>query len=161
MCGRCLICTLGSEEILNVLKRITEAKGTKEDMSAIGWLARNMTIGSLCKRGKDTGSFVLACLESHGFGDHVNGNCPAETCSAFYEYRVIAEKCIYCGECKKVCKANAIFGLRRKNAWETGNVPFSIRPKRCVKSGACKEVCPTGAIVRVHAKPNHRLHPEP
>jgi ferredoxin len=152
MCGRCLICSLGSEEMMRALERIMSGNGTDREISSIRWIAQSMTIGSLCKRGKETGAFVLATLASDGFEDHTRGHCPANTCSAFYEYRVLEEKCIYCGECKSVCKTNAIFGLKRKNEWETGNLPFSIRSKRCVKSGACEKVCPTGAIVRIEIK---------
>ena len=152
MCGRCFICALGSEEILNMLECIISGHGTSQDVSAIRWIAESMVIGSLCKRGKETGTFVLACVASHGFADHIDGNCPTTTCSAFYEYHILAERCISCGVCKNVCKTNAIFGLKRKNEWETGNCSFYIRQKRCVKSGACQEVCPEQAIVRVNTK---------
>lgn len=147
MCGRCFVCAFGSYEMQGHLELIAAGKGTDTDIALVKGIAQDMVLGSLCKKGQDAGRFLLECLDTKGFCDHVRGRCAAFACSAFFEYVIVAHKCISCGLCKKVCKNSAILGKKKTNAWQTGHIPFEIATKRCAKSGACKDVCPTGAII--------------
>lgn len=149
MCGRCFPCGFGAYEMLTNLDAIFTGKGTRENISAIRRIADNMTIGSLCKRGKEVGEYILECLRTEGFSEHTQGRCRTLTCPSFFHYTILGGKCIGCGECLKACAAHAIIGKKRTNAWETGDIPFEIRQRRCSKSGACRDACPTGAIVLV------------
>jgi len=158
MCGRCFLCAFGTYEMLANLKAISSGEGTNQAIFSIKRIAENMTIGSLCKRGKDTGKFVLSCLQTEEFHNHIQGSCPSLMCSSFFEYKIVSEKCNNCGLCKEACKSHAIIGKKKTNEWETGNVPFEIRSKRCTKSGACKDACPTGAIVLVEKQSNNLMN---
>jgi NADH-quinone oxidoreductase subunit F len=147
MCGRCFLCAFGVYEIQGRIELIAAGKGTETDIALVKGIAQDMVLGSLCKKGRDAGRFMLEWVDAEGFCDHIKGRCAALACPAFFEYVIVADKCISCGLCKKVCKHRAILGKKKTNAWETGHLPFEIAAKRCAKSGACKEVCPTGAII--------------
>ncbi len=148
MCGKCFPCSLGSFEARVRLEKIIEGSGSEEDLAAIRRIASGMAEASMCKKGKDTARFILEWMETGVFLEHVHGRCPDEQCPAFIEYRIIPGVCTICGECKEVCKYNAILGEKRK-PFKSGCLPFEIRQKRCAKCGECIKVCPSGAIVRI------------
>jgi len=148
MCGRCFPCALGAYEAKERLKEVAEGRGDEKDLASLRWIAENMQVGSLCKKGGRTATYLLECLDDRDFAAHIGGRCPGD-CEAFIEYRILADRCIMCGECKTVCEYNAILGVEKKEAFDTGFPPFEIRQKRCVKTGRCLEVCPVRAIVVV------------
>ncbi len=152
MCGRCFPCEMGTYEARIRLEGIINNEGREEDIQALKRIASDMLISSFCKKGKDTAKFMLEWLDSGVFEEHINGVCPDADCAAFIRYKVIGEKCINCGECKKVCKYHAIFGQTRKSRFKFGYPPFEIRDKRCTRCGECLPVCPTGAIVVIERK---------
>ena len=51
----------------------------------------------------------------------------------------IANDCVGCDECVKVCPQNCII---------TVNVPYIIKQKHCLHCGNCLTVCPVGAVER-------------
>ncbi|MCX8030296.1 MAG: 4Fe-4S binding protein [Thermodesulfovibrionales bacterium] len=153
MCGRCFPCSFGSYEAQVRLKNMIEGKASNKDLEAIKRIAEQMSVGSLCKKGKDTAKFILEWIEKGNFDQHVAGVCPDKECPGYIEYQIVPEKCIMCGECLKVCKFNAILGEKKKE-YLSGYLPFEIRQKRCTKCGKCvPDVCPTGAIIVVEVKP--------
>lgn len=145
MCGRCFPCSFGSYEVRLRLRAITEARGTRDDMDALRRIADSMLLSSMCKKGKDVADFILLCLDTSTFEEHLQGQCPDGSCRDFMDYVIIGEKCIICGICKDVCKANAIYGEKREKML-SGYLPFEINDKKCNKCGECVDVCPTGAI---------------
>ena len=159
MCGRCFPCALGTVEAKARLARIADGRGDHQDLAALRYIAENMQVGSLCKKGGNTAAYLLECMTYDAFAAHTEGKCSDRVCEAFIEYRIIADKCTMCGECKAVCAYNAILGMEKTAPHDTGFSPFEIREKRCLKKGDCLEVCPVGAIV-VAEKPVTKIAAE-
>ncbi|MBI5848474.1 MAG: 4Fe-4S binding protein [Nitrospirae bacterium] len=150
MCGRCFPCAMGSYEARIRLQNLVDGKGVETDLRALKRIAVDMIEASFCKKGKDTGKFILDWMATDVYQEHVEGRCPDMQCASLIEYRIIPEKCTICGECKDVCKALAIFG-EKKQPYKSGYFPLEIRLKRCTRCGACIKVCPVEAIVLVAA----------
>ncbi|RPI37040.1 MAG: 4Fe-4S dicluster domain-containing protein [Nitrospiraceae bacterium] len=150
MCGRCFPCAMGSFEARIRLQNLVEGKGADADVLALKKIAKHMIDASFCKKGKDTGKFILDWMTTDVFQEHVEGRCPHMQCASLIEYRIIPEKCVMCGDCKDVCKYHAIDGEKRK-PFKAGYFPFEIRQKRCTRCGECIKVCPEGAIILVPA----------
>lgn len=146
MCGRCFPCRIGTYESKIRVENLVEGKGKEEDLSALRRIMNCMFIASLCIKGKTTARFILEWMSSEEFLIHINGSCPEFECLGLIMYKIIPKRCIMCGECKKVCRINAIIGEERK-PFSAGYFPFEIRQRRCTKCGECIKVCPTGAVV--------------
>lgn len=145
MCGRCFPCEMGSYEMRLRLNNLVEGRGMEVDIIQIKRIASHMLETSMCKKGKDTAVFILEWLNTGVFEEHISGRCPERECISLIEYRIIPYMCISCGECKKVCRFNAILGEEKK-PYLSGYLPFEIRQKRCTKCGECIKVCPVDAI---------------
>jgi formate hydrogenlyase subunit 6/NADH:ubiquinone oxidoreductase subunit I len=153
MCGKCFPCSFGSYEIKARLKEIISGRGKEDDIGLLKRIAESLLISSRCKKGKDTGEFILEWINKDDFFKHIEKICPERECLDYIEYRIDPDKCIMCGECKIVCKFNAIVGEKRK-PYLSGYRPFEIRQKRCTKCGECLKACPTEAIMVVDMKEN-------
>jgi ferredoxin len=149
MCGKCLPCSLGTNEAKIRLIRISRhSEGVSDaDIQALNRIGVNMAEGAFCKKGKDTGKFIVEMLAGSGeeFKEHVTGVCPENECKSFLEYVIRPELCNMCGKCAEACKYHAIIGEKRQS-YLSGYLPFEIRQKRCEKCGECFKVCPTWAI---------------
>jgi len=145
MCGKCFPCSFGTYEARIRLKEILSGRGTEADIAALKRIAHIMLEASRCKKGKDTARFILDWMDTGAFHEHIEGVCSEKECLAFIEYKIVPEKCVMCGDCKVVCRYDAIVGEKRK-PYISGYLPFEIRRKRCTKCGECLDVCPTGAI---------------
>lgn len=151
MCGRCFPCAMGSYEARIRLGSLVAGSGSEDDLLALRRISADMVEASFCKKGKDTGKFILDWLDTGVYQEHVAGRCPDRKCAAMIEYRIVPGKCISCGECKDVCKDLAIHGEKKK-PHKSGYLPFEIRQRRCTRCGNCIKVCPVEAIVLVDAK---------
>lgn len=149
MCGRCFPCALGTGEAKLRLLRISQnLEGVSEDdIEALRRIGSQMIEASFCKKGKDTGKFLIELLSNSEdeFKEHIQGLCRHKECISLLEYVINPDLCIMCGDCKNVCKFNAIIGEKRQ-PYKTGYLPFEIIQKRCTKCGECVKVCPTNAI---------------
>ena len=152
MCGRCLPCSLGSYEARVRLTRITEGRGTDDDIKTVKKIASIMSEASMCKKGKDTAQFILEWLKSGVYEEHIEGRCRAHTCKALIEYKIKPALCTMCDRCREVCMDNAIIGEKAKG-FKSGYLPYEIRQRRCTKCGECIKVCPTEAVILVDIKP--------
>jgi ferredoxin len=151
MCGKCFPCEMGTYEARIRLREIIEGRGTEDDLVALRRIADVMLESSRCKKGKDTAKFILDWMSTDVFTEHVGGGCPDGTCLAFFEYRIIPQRCTMCGLCKDACKYGAVLGEKRK-PYLGGYPLFEIRQKKCVKCDECRRVCPTEAVVIVDIK---------
>jgi NADP-reducing hydrogenase subunit HndC len=141
-CGKCPPCRIGSVRMLECLDRITEGKGTLEDLDEIKWLARGMQSASLCALGQLAPAPVLSTLMhfTDEYLAHIQDkSCPAGKCQALITFEIVADLCTGCTVCARNCPSNAISGERRQ--------PHVIDQALCVQCGLCKEVCKFDAIL--------------
>ncbi|MEW5954450.1 MAG: NADH-ubiquinone oxidoreductase-F iron-sulfur binding region domain-containing protein [Bacillota bacterium] len=141
-CGKCTPCRVGTKRMQEILERITEGKGTLEDLETLEELSLEIKDASLCGLGQTAPNPVLSTLKY--FRDeyiaHVRDKvCPAGVCRALLDYNVDEDKCIACGICAKACVADAIISEKKGQ-------PYFIDRQKCLKCGACVATCPKDAI---------------
>ena len=153
MCGKCLPCPMSCYEMVLRLNDLEQGTGTEEDVQKIEYIAPHMADSSMCKKGKDTANFIAETFETlrDKYLAHTEGRCSDKECKSLFVYRVIPDNCTMCGECKEVCKDNAIIGEKRVE-YLSGYLPFEISEKRCTRCGECIKVCEFGAIELVDLK---------
>ena len=122
-----------------------------EDIEIVKTIMSHMLTASRCKKGKDTGKYLLEQLETGEPAEHVSGTCKSNECNTFTSYLIIPENCTMCGDCLAACKDFAIIGEKAK-PYMSGYMPFEIAQKRCTKCGECIKVCNDNAIITKTAK---------
>ena len=142
-CGKCVPCREGTKNMLAILQKIVDGKGTMEDLDTLEELAKDVKEGSLCGLGKTAPNPVLSTLKY--FRDeyiaHIQDKkCPAGVCSKMTTYEIDPEKCKGCSKCARNCPVGAITGEIKS--------PFTINQEKCIKCGACVSNCPFKAIER-------------
>lgn len=150
MCSKCYPCSLGTAEALIRLLRISgqHKDGSHADIQVLRRIGLTMIEGSFCKKGKDTGRFIVEALSASedAFSRHISGECLKKECIDLIAYSIDPALCTMCGNCLEACTHNAIWGETKK-AYLAGYLPFEILPGRCVKCGDCLKICPAGAIM--------------
>ncbi len=147
-CGKCTPCRIGTKRMLETLTKITEGKGTMEDLEKLQELASNVKANSLCALGQTAPNPILSTLAQ--FKDEyvahiVDKKCPAHVCKNLMEYVIDKDKCIGCGLCAKQCPANAISAT--DYIPEGHKLPSrEIDKDKCVKCGMCMASCKFKAI---------------
>ena len=142
-CGKCTPCRIGTRRLLELLTKITDGKGTMEDINRMEELCYAIKESSLCGLGQTAPNPVLSTLRyfRHEYEAHVRDKvCPAGVCKALSRYLIDAEKCKGCSLCSRQCPVGAISGEIRS--------PFTIDQDKCIKCGACKDTCKFGAIYK-------------
>ena len=61
-CGKCVMCRLGTKQILNILENICNGKGKLEDIEQLNDLCNQVKVGSLCGLGQNAPNPVLTTL---------------------------------------------------------------------------------------------------
>lgn len=140
-CGKCTFCRLGTKRMLEILERITTGKGREEDLEKLQMLAEYIIRGSLCGLGQTAPNPVLTTLQY--FRDEYEAHifekkCPAKSCRALIQYKIIPHNCTGCALCKRVCPVDAISGVKKEI--------HHIDPEICTQCGACYEACRFEAI---------------
>ncbi len=141
-CGKCTPCREGTKRMLEILSQITEGKGDEGDIELLKELGSSIISTSLCGLGKSAPNPVLSTIRyfEDEYKAHIEDHhCPAGVCTDLLRYQIVAEKCIGCGACKRVCPVDAISGEKKE--------PHVIDQDKCTKCGACIESCRPGAII--------------
>jgi NADP-reducing hydrogenase subunit HndC len=141
-CGKCAPCRIGNKRLHELLEHICKGHGTLADLDRL----RNMSLvikdTSLCGLGQSSPNPVLSTLDNfmHEYIAHVTDKkCPAGKCRDLMQYFIVAENCVGCTACARVCPVNAITGERKE--------PHLINAGICIKCGACMEKCKFDAII--------------
>ena len=147
-CGKCTPCRIGTRRMLEILDRITEGKGTLEDIDKLEELAYYIKENALCGLGQTAPNPVLSTIRF--FRDeyiaHIQDKkCPAGVCTALLSYVIDKEKCIGCTMCQRNCPADAI-SVTDYVAEGHKKPSLTIDTEKCIKCGACMTNCKFGAI---------------
>ncbi len=142
-CGKCTPCRIGTRRLLEILTKITEGKGTMEDIEKMEELCYEIKASSLCGLGQTAPNPVLSTLKyfKDEYIAHVQDKkCPAGVCKALAQYKIVPEKCKGCSLCSRKCPVGAISGEIKS--------PFVIDQEKCIKCGACQSACKFDAIIK-------------
>ena len=140
-CGKCTPCRVGNKRLHEMLDKITEGKGTKEDLDLLRNLSGVIKDTSLCGLGQTSPNPVLSTLDN--FYDeylaHVEDHkCISGECKALMQYVVDPELCVGCTLCARNCPVDCIAGERKE--------AHIIDVEKCIKCGACMDKCKFNAI---------------
>ncbi|MFH0846549.1 MAG: NuoF family protein [Chloroflexota bacterium] len=82
-CGKCVMCRLGTREMLNILEDITNGRGKPEDIELLAELGETVKAGSLCGLGQTAPNPLLTTLRyfRNEYEEHIRDHhCRAEVC---------------------------------------------------------------------------------
>ena len=142
-CGKCTPCRIGNKRLHEILTNITEGRGTEEDLAELRELSEIIKDTSLCGLGQTAPNPVLSTMKyfMDEYEAHVREKrCPAGACQKLLKYEIVAEKCIGCTACARVCPVNCISGSPKK--------VHEIDQSKCIKCGACMAKCKFQAIIK-------------
>ncbi|MDF2612629.1 MAG: hypothetical protein K0S71_415 [Clostridia bacterium] len=141
-CGKCTPCRVGTKRLLEILEKITQGKGTMEDIDTLRELSHVIKDTALCGLGQTAPNPILSTLDIF-YDEYVahikDKKCPAGQCNALLQYK-ITDKCIGCTACARVCPTNAISGAVKQK--------HLIDQEKCIKCGACMDKCKFAAIIK-------------
>ena len=140
-CGKCAPCRIGGRKLLNYLNKISEGRGTEQDIADMRSICDAMNKASLCGLGQTASNPVRSTLQyfMDEYLEHIHDKkCRSGKCSKLIRYTIDAAKCKGCTMCARKCPAGAITGSVK--------VPHVIDPAKCIKCGACEVTCKFGAI---------------
>ena len=147
--------------MLLLLNKISEGKGTMEDLDTLHDLAVMVKEMSLCGLGQTAPNPVLSSIKyfRDEYEAHIDEKrCPGGVCRELVRYEIIPEKCKGCSLCAKACPAECIHPVAAEEAVaEAAGGEGRSKPKRrvyeidnskCQKCGECMSVCRFDAVIR-------------
>ncbi len=147
-CGKCTPCRVGTKRLLEQLDKITQGKGTLEDIDKLEELCNYIKANSLCGLGQTAPNPVLATLKffrEEYIAHVVDKKCPAGVCKSLLSFVIDQDKCIGCGKCAKNCPVDCI--SKTDYVAPGHKLPsYSIDTSKCIKCGACIAGCKFNAI---------------
>lgn len=141
-CGKCSPCRIGNKRLHEILDKITQGKGTRDDLDRLRNLSQVIKDTALCGLGQTSPNPVLSTMDNFmdEYIEHVTEKkCRASQCKALMQYSIIAENCCGCTACARNCPVNAISGERKG--------VHVINQDTCIKCGACLEKCKFNAVI--------------
>ena len=141
-CGKCAPCRIGGRKLLNYLKKITDGRGTEQDIKDMQAICDAMNKASLCGLGQTASNPVRSTLRyfMDEYMEHIKDKkCRAGKCTKLIQYKIDPAKCKGCTLCARKCPANAITGTVKQ--------PHVIDQSKCIKCGQCMATCKFGAVV--------------
>ncbi len=141
-CGKCTFCRIGTKRMLEILERITDGKGTLEDLDNLEELSAQIKAASLCGLGQTAPNPVVTTLKyfRDEYVSHiVDRKCPAHVCAPLIEYTIL-DNCTGCMVCKRACPTEAISGEKK--------VIHVIDQELCIKCGKCFDVCRFDSVLK-------------
>ena len=125
-----------------ILDKITEGRGTEEDLDTLKELASNIKLTSLCGLGQTAPNPVLSTL-NHFEDEYIahvrDKKCPAGVCKSLINFN-ITDQCRGCTLCLRSCPVQAISGSLKER--------HVIDQELCLKCGICMGVCKFNAIIK-------------
>ncbi len=143
-CGKCTFCRIGTKRMLEILEKITLGKGEEKDLDLLEELSYKIKDNSLCGLGQTAPNPVLTTLKYYReeYEAHIRDKqCPAHSCAALIEYKVIPDKCTGCTLCARNCPVDAIEGSVKEI--------HKIDPEKCIKCSLCFQACKFDAIEKI------------
>ena len=154
-CGKCVMCRLGTKQMLSILEDIVSGQGKPEDIEQLISLGEDIKTGSLCGLGRSAPNPVLTTIQyfKEEYESHIQEkHCPALVCRDLIAYYIIPEKCYRgCEHCVLICPSEAIVEHPKR---------FKVVDQsKCVKCGNCLEVCPPEYAAVVKLSPISKVPP--
>ncbi len=134
-CGKCTPCRIGTKRMFEILDRLIKMEGCPEDLDTLEDLAINIKNSSLCGLGQTAPNPVLSSMEY--FREEYDAYAYR---SKKISYSIVADKCIGCTKCARVCPIACISGKVKEI--------HVIDEDACIACGACYIACPVDAILR-------------
>ncbi len=141
-CGKCVPCRVGNKRLYEMLAKITEGRGTMNDLDELRNLAGIIKDTALCGLGQTSPNPVLSTLD-HFYDEYlahvIDHTCPAHRCPALTRYYIDPVLCRGCTICACACPIDAITGSVRQT--------HVINADLCVSCGNCIEKCKFNAVI--------------